>query len=329
MLVFVTGATGFVGGHTVRRLLADGHELRCLVRDIRKAPPVLNAPGVELVRGDLSNSSALSAAMAGCDALVHLASVNTHWEPRSAVYRAVNVDGARNVMVAAAANKVRVAVNIGTALSWGDASPVPFDEETPVGKDKFSDYARSKHLGDQAAWRMHRDAGLPLVSVYPGGVVGPGNVKQTSQYIHTVLEGKLPGVVFADVPQTYVAVEDVAEIIARVLVTPEAIGRKYLAGNESLTMAELNSLLVDLAGAKLPRMKMPDLAMHAASWLATTFADLTKREPVLGMARGSILHMAAGCSFDGSRAIRELGITYTPIRESIAAELAGYAAPSS
>ncbi len=329
MLVFVTGATGFVGGHTVRRLLADGHELRCLVRDVGRARAALNSPGIELVRGDLSNTAALSEGLAGCDALVHLASVNTHWEPRSAVYRTVNVDGARNVMAAASESKVRVAVNIGTALSWGDASPVPFNEETPVGKDKFSDYARSKHLGDQAAWRIHRESGLPLVSVYPGGVVGPGNVKQTSQYFHTVLEGKLPGVVFAAVPQTYVAVEDVAEIIARVLVTPEAIGRKYLAGSESLTMAELNSLLVELAGAKLPRMKMPDFAMHAASWLATAFADLTKRTPMLGMARGSILHMAAGCSFDGTRATRELGISYTPIRESIAAELAGYAAATS
>jgi dihydroflavonol-4-reductase len=324
MKVFVTGSTGFVGGHTVDRLAAAGHQLRCLVRRPESAPARLQAPGIELVQGDLGDEEALRAAMAGCDAVVHLASVNTHWEPHPRVYREVNVEGVRKVMTAALDAGVRVALNVGTALSWGKPPHVPFDEDTPRGPDLFSGYAKSKRVGDQVAWRLHAERGLPLVSVYPGGVVGPGNVKQTSQYIHTVLEGKLPGIVFPDIRQTYVHVGDVAEIIARAIETPAAVGRKYLAGNETLSMAELNALLVDLTGVKLPRLRMPGFAMHAISAAATKVADVTKREPVLGMARGSILHMAAGCHFDGSRAERELGITYTPIRESIAAEIAGY-----
>lgn len=324
MRIFVTGATGFVGGHTVERLLADGHQLHCLVRRPGAAPDRLRQPGITLVPGDLHDAAALKAGMQGCEAVVHLASVNTHWEPHPAIYRAVNVEGVRSVMTAALEAGARVALNVGTALSWGVPPEIPFHEDTPRGPDLFSSYAKSKRVGDQLAWRMHREQGLPLVSVYPGGVVGPGNVKQTSQYFHTVLEGKLPGVVFPDIRQTYVDVGDVAEIIARALETPAAVGRKYLGGNESLSMAEVNALLVELAGAKLPRMRMPDFAMHALSAAATKIADVTKREPMLGMARGSILHMAAGCEFDGSRAIRELGIEYTPIRESIAAEIAGY-----
>lgn len=324
MRVFVTGSTGFVGGHTVERLLAEGHELRCLVRRPDAAPERLHRPAITLVQGDLADSAALRQGMEGCDALVHLASVNTHWEPHPAVYRAVNVEGVRSVMTAALEAGVRVAVNVGTALSWGEPAEVPFTEDTPRGPDLFSGYAKSKRVGDQLAWRMHAEQGLPLVSVYPGGVVGPGNVKQTSQYIHTVLEGKLPGIVFPDVRQTYVHVGDVAEIFARAIAEPAAIGRKYLAGNESLSMSELNTLLVELTGVKLPRIRMPGFVMHGMSAAATKLADITKREPLLGMARGSIQHMAAGCEFDGSRATREFGITYTPIRESIAAEIAGY-----
>jgi len=326
MDVFVTGGTGFVGGHVVQRLLGEGHRLRCLVRNPARAPAVLSRAGVELVMGDLGNREALAAGMAGCRAVVHLASVNTHWEPHPAIYRAVNVDGLRNVMSEALAAGAAAVVNVGTALSFGKPHDVPFSEESEHGKDLFSSYARSKDLGDRIARRMHREQGLPLVTIYPGGVVGPGNVKQTSQYIHTVLEGKLPGIVFPDVRQTYVHVGDVAEMIARSITMPQAIGRAYLAGNESLSMQELNLLLVELTGVKLPRLRLPGAAMHVASFVATEIADVTKREPMLGMARGSILHMAAGCEFDGSRAIRELGIVYTPIRDSIAAEIAGYEA---
>jgi nucleoside-diphosphate-sugar epimerase len=324
MLVFVTGATGFVGGHAVSRLLADGHEVRCLVRDLGPASSNLRAPGIDLFQGDLSNANLLAAGMAGCEALVHLGGVNSHWERRRARYREVNVDGVRNVMTAALQSKLRVAVNIGTALAWGRTETVPFNEETPPGHEKYSDYARSKFLGDRVAWRLHRDSGLPLVSFYPGGVMGPGNSKQTALYFHTILEGKMPGLLFPDARQTCIAVDDVAAMISRALVTPEAIGRKYLGGGETLSTTDLNNLLVELAGAKLPRWRIPDFALHGASVLATKLADVTKREPMLGLARASMRHLAAGCEFDGSRAVRELGITYTPMRETIAAELASY-----
>ena len=323
MKLFITGGTGFLGGHLIRRVARGPHGARCLARDARRLEWAREA-GFEVCEGDITDPVSLREGMDGCDAVLNLASVNTHWEPDPGIYRRVNVDGTRNVLQTALDARVERVVNVSTALVFGKPAETPFTERSAFGPARFSAYARSKLAADRIAERMCIEQGLPLVTVYPGGVVGPGNTKQTSEYITALLEGRLPGVIFPNASHTYVDVGDVAEIVVRAAEGDVPAGERYLAGNEQLTMAELNAIVAQLADVPLPRVRIPDAVMTAAASLATTVANVTKRRPFQGMARDSFATMRAGLVFDGSKAERELGITYTPLRESLAAEVASH-----
>ena len=97
----LTGATGFIGRHTARRLAADGHNLRALVRSTSDAAELRDL-GVDLVEGDVADWNAVCAAVEGCRLIVHLANVYSMWERDPAIYRRVNVEGTRRVAQAAA-----------------------------------------------------------------------------------------------------------------------------------------------------------------------------------------------------------------------------------
>jgi dihydroflavonol-4-reductase len=126
---------------------------------------------------------------------------------------------------------------------------------------------------------------------------------------------------FPNASHTYVDVGDVAEIIIRAADGSSPPGERYLAGKEQLTMSELNALVGELAGVRVPRLRIPGVAAMAMASALTAFANLTKRPPLLGMARDSFATMRAGMAFDGSKAERELGICYKPVRESFAEEI--------
>jgi len=95
-VILVTGATGFVGGHVVHALRADQRDVRCLVRDRRKAE-TLEAWGCELVEGDMTNPASVRAAVAGCDTIVHLVAIR---QGREEQFQRIMVDGTRGLLAA-------------------------------------------------------------------------------------------------------------------------------------------------------------------------------------------------------------------------------------
>ena len=105
MKVFLTGATGFIGGQLAPRLLRDGHELRCLVRRPESARR-LEALGATTVTGDVTDRASIERALAGCDCVAHLANVYSFWERDRSVYARVNVEGTRHVMECALAARI-------------------------------------------------------------------------------------------------------------------------------------------------------------------------------------------------------------------------------
>jgi len=123
--------------------------------------------------------------------------------------------------------------------------------------------------------------------------------------------------VFSDDGFTFVHVRDVAEIIVRAAEKGDNIGQRYLAGNQRLTWGQANQTISEISGVALPRFSMPGpLAMLNAA-LLTLIANLIKKPPLWGMAIDQMRVMRAGYSFDGSKAERELGITYRPIRAAL------------
>jgi dihydroflavonol-4-reductase len=324
MKTFVTGATGFIGSHLVRRLIQSNHELYCLVRKMNPASEQLQKQGVTIRMGDVTDKASVLRGMEGCDWIFHLAGLYSFWEPDHRVFKRINVDGTRNVMECAVEAHVSKVVHVSTAGIYGKPEDCPFTEESQVGPVRFCDYFQTKYEGDLIVWELHRTMGLPVVVVYPTAVLGPGDPKATGQYLVNLLHRRLPATIFNDAILTFVHVKDVAEVIARAAEKQNNIGEKYLVGKHQMSFGEMNQMVKEISGVPLPRLRLSDSLVMMNAALLTGLANLLKKEPPWGMSTGQMKVMRAGFRVDGSKAERELGLSYTPIRVAVEEAIASY-----
>lgn len=321
MRIFITGGTGFIGGHLVRRLAHTEHEMVCLARDPGRATPLARR-GAVVVTGDVTDPVSLARGMAGCDAVVHLAAVYSLWERDPRVFEAVNVRGTAHVMDRALQAGVSRVVHLSTAEVFGHAaaSPLsPFTEDTPVAPRRDTRYARSKYAGELAAWeRAHR--GLPLVVLYPGAVIGRGDCKPTGRYIHDLVHRRVPFFACPDTVLTVVHVEDVAEAIVAAL--ERKCGNRYLLGLHQVSFGDLTRMVCEIARVAPPRWPLPDALLLPLAGLLTGVAAVTRRPPPWGLSLDVARLLRRGTRFDGRKAARELGFVYSPIGRALADAIA-------
>ena len=316
-IVAVTGASGFVGRHLVERLLQeDDLQVRCVVRPGSDRTALERLGGdVVFVEGDITRPATLRHAFDGAWGVVNLAGYRDFWARSSKRYYQINERGAENVFRAALAAGVAKAVQVSTPLAYGVPAAMPFDEDSAAGRHP-NHYGRSKYLGDQAAWRLYEEQGLPLSVVYLAAVIGAGDDTATME-VRRAVERKLPALVGADTTYTYVYVRDAAEAIARALLSDHTVGERYLIGVERATTREYFALIGDLAGVPIPQWNVSEKWLYPVARGMEWVAACTGRRPQLPLdvlkttAAGSLL-------FDGSKAQRELGMRYAGLDKALA-----------
>lgn len=323
MKILVTGATGFIGKHLTRRLLNDGYQVVCLVRTSKKAED-LAALGAEIFQGDVTDYSSVVTAMSGCEWVIHLANLYSMWVRDRKEFWRVNVEGTRNVMRAAVELGVKKCIYISTVAVYGKPKEIPFNEDSQPGPRLFSDYAKTKSVGDQIAWKAYHEDKLPLVVLYPGIVLGGGDDKASGQYIQTIIHKRTPSTIFHRSIAIYVYVEDVVEAILQAARRPETVGKRYLIGGTALDGKAYANLISEVSGVKLPWFHFPDAIVIAASYFLTGLAAFTHQSPNWGLTIDASWTLKNGFVFDGSRAERELEIKYTPIRVALAEAVTSY-----
>jgi dihydroflavonol-4-reductase len=276
-----------------------------------EAAATVASRGAEVARGDLLDEDSLAAGMEGCELAYHVAGVNTHCPSDPAMQIRVNVDGAEAAVRAAARARVPRIVYTSSAASVGEPAGTVGREDTTHRGSYLSVYDRSKHLGEQAAFRAARSLGVELVAVNPSSVQGPGRSSGNGRIIIAYLNGRLR--VFVD---TYVSVVDIADTVEGHLLAAARgrSGERYVLNGATIKSAEALRIVSELSGIADPvRMVPPALARTAAA-LAEGAARARGRTSSLCRARvRTILH---GHRYDGSRATRELGLSYTPVAET-------------
>lgn len=317
MKVFITGGTGFIGGHVARRLTEAGHELHCLVRcgsDTRH----LQALGAHLVLGTVNDMAALHDGMQGCDALVHMAGVYSFWEPDMGILELVNVDGTYQVMQAAAAVGVKRVVYLSTVAVYGVPGEKPFNEETPHAPQLTTRYARTKRQAEEIVRQAAAAHGMELVVLQPGAVIGAGDTRATGQYLDALLRGRLPLMSFSESQMVFLHVADVCEAAARCVTEARAAGQTYLLGKTSMSMWEYLGMISEIGDVHMPYIKFPVIVPTILGWLLTPLSNLVNRPPLWGLSNDQVRMLRDGFVFDGSKAERELGIRYRPVKNAVA-----------
>jgi dihydroflavonol-4-reductase len=326
MDVLVTGATGFVGGAVVERLAGTEHRVHVLVRansDFRRLQRLVAERRVRFAFhvGNTLDRGSCRDAMARCDAVLNCAGLNSFWEPDPGRYRAINVEGVRTVMEAALDAGVGKVVHVSTAMSYGFPCDSPFDETSAPGPH-VSEYARSKHEGDEVAWQMHDERGLPLVTVYLAAVVGRGDPKPVMQ-IREFVNGRIPAMVDSPHPFTYVDIRDAAEAIVRAMEKPGNVGERYLVGDQRVTTRQYFELIARIAAVEMPKYTLGRRVALALARALTAEADRTGKRPL--MPRDLVETVYRGpLVFDASKAKRELGLRFRPIHLALADAVAEY-----
>jgi len=263
MRAFVTGATGFLGGRLTQQLLERGDEVVALVRRLD-----VDLGSAQLVRGDLSDRGALRDAMAGCDAVFHVAGMYEVGIPRRERDRmhAVNVRGTENVLDAAA-DLPRV-VYVSTVNVFGNTRGAIVDEtyERTPG-DWLSTYDWTKYLAHQAA-RTHAN----VVIAQPGAIYGPGDHSELGAQLDQARRGKLLFKALADVGVNAVHVDDAAEGL--LLVHDRGrLGESYVLGGEITRLGEM----IDRVSPRPVRLTIPTALLKLA----------IPAGPVIGRAMGT------------------------------------------
>ena len=232
MRVYVSGATGFVGGHVARELRDRGAE-------------------VVDERVDLLDRAGLERVVAGCDAVVHVAALYSYDDPAELLER-VNVEGTRTMLEVAGKAGVRRFVHCSTAGTCGPVSGRPATEEdAPPDWELAVPYKRTK----LAAERLALAAGAVVVN--PTTPVGDGDTKPTptGRMIAGVARGRIRGYV-ATTGLNVVDVRAVARGHALALERGEP-GERYLLGGLDLPLADLFAAIARLGGLSRPRLRVP------------------------------------------------------------------------
>jgi dihydroflavonol-4-reductase len=315
MKIFITGSTGFIGTYLVRRLAKTQHELYCLARE-KSETRFLEEIGVNIIKGDVTDKDSLLKGMEGCNWVAHLASSFVFWLPRKKAFKDVNITGTQNVMESALERGISKVVYVSTAAIYGNAK-WPITEETPLGTERASKYVQTKYEGDLITWDLYEKSKLPLVVIYPSAVVGANDPKACGRYIKNYAEGRMPAQVLTKFNFPFVHVKDVAEAIVRALEKENNIGEKYIVSAANHTWGEINQMISEISGTKLPFLKLPIWMTVMNSYILTGMANLIKKPPLWDMSVDQINLMKQGFKFDGSKVERELGIKYTSVFDGI------------
>lgn len=314
MRIFVTGGNGFIGSVVVRKLLQARYQVRCLLRPTSRTVRIDGLP-LERVQGDVRDADSLRNGMTDCQATIHLAGLSSWDQIDSPALKQVVEDGTRNVLQAALGLPAhRVIFVSSVAAVNGSDKPEVFNESSEFTLDDPElKYAHAKRNAEIQC-RKALAQGVPVVVVNPAEVYGPSDTAfVTAGNLINFARSKPVLVCSGGTSVAYV--DDVAAGIVAALAKGRP-GERYILAGENLTIRQLASLCLQLAGRRPKVLTVPNN-------LIRRFTQLAKKLQVPLPYNASVIPYATRYWFvDGSKAQRDLGVMFRDARATLAPTIA-------
>lgn len=317
MNILVTGATGYVGHALALRLAETGHQVHILVRDTSsRFIPCHN--NIRIFKGDITDRPSVIAAAKNCRQVYHVAGMVKLWTRDRSQFAKVNVEGTRNVLVAATKGDVEKLVFTSSCAVLGPSLRVPVSENDPRITSFDNDYEFTKKIAEDLVNKYYHKKGLATSIVALSKVYGPGIETQSisvNRLIGNHILGKLN---FSPKPDTYEAnycfINDVVN--GHILAMEKGnSGEKYILGGENVSYNTFFKKLHEVYPSKSKTFAAPKSLVRVLAgiqWLSTA---LTGQDPSVTLK--GLNHIYCNKIFSSDKAVRELGYQITPLSEGL------------
>ncbi|WP_457557473.1 NAD-dependent epimerase/dehydratase family protein [Candidatus Harpocratesius sp.] len=306
-VILITGATGFIGSHLVKRNLQNRYHVRALVRSSNPKYKELETMGVEIVIGDMTDYESLERACIGVDIIFHCAGVVTDWAPRE-LFESVNIQGMENLCKVAINAKIQRFVYISTNDVFGPIEDVLIDETFPL--KKWGElYPDTKIEAEKIAWKYYHEYQLPVTMVYACWVYGKGDQTFIPLTADAIIKKEM---MFwrknAHTWPTYI--DNLIDLLIILSSNPKAIGEGFLCHDgEMITFQQLCTDLAEGLGVKPPKTQIPYFLAITIAKLMEWWWKLTKKKTRPLLTTYTVKNLGSRLNFSIEKAERMLGWT--------------------
>ncbi|MCV7413043.1 NAD-dependent dehydratase [Mycobacterium florentinum] len=309
----VIGASGFLGSHVTRQLLASGADVRVMLRRTSSTKGIDDLE-VQRCYGDVFDDEALRAAMAGCDVVYYCVVDARMWLRDPAPLFRTNVEGLRHVLDAALDAELKRFVFTSTAGTLAISAGRAVTEEDPHNWDEGGAYIEARVAAENMVLSYAHDKGLPAVAMCISTTYGPGDWAPTphGSMLSLVANGKFP--FYLGYSSEVVGIEDAAK--AMLLAAEHGrSGERYIVSDRYMSVRELHGIAASAVGRRPPRIGIPMSVLRAGSRVNDVLARLLGRDLPFAYAGMRMAELMS--PLDHGKAERELGWTPEPVEDSI------------
>jgi 2-alkyl-3-oxoalkanoate reductase len=303
----ITGATGFVGGHVAEACTRRGLTVRTIAR-AGSATHLLEALGVTVHGGDVTDPAVVRDAVDGADVVVHCAAKVGDWG-RVEDYRAVNVEGLRRLLEACKGRPLQRFVQMSSLGVYAARHHHGTDESEPLPETHVDAYTQTKVEAEQLALDYHRREGVAVVVLRPGFVYGPRDRTLMPKLIDNLRHRRLRFIGSGKRALNTIYVGNLVDAVFLAVEKPQAVGQVYnLTDGEFVSKRQFIDTIVNGLGLPRPRViPLPlALARPLASWMEA-WARRNGAQQAPALTQAGIKFLGLDLDFSIEKAKRELG----------------------
>ena len=318
----VTGATGFIGGHTAARAIAAGHEVCALVRSPEKLESLresFDLPAIDYVVGDMTDPDAVAAALEGADAVIHCAAVVSLDARGNAPGIENSIAGARLVLHKAHEMDLDPIIHLSSVAALFDPGAGSLTVDHPPSSAGYT-YGQAKADAEMVARKLQAD-GAPLAIVYPSAVIGPPAGSAFGEASEDMARFTATGII--PTRRAAAAISDVRDMASLLvaLLEPGHGPRRIMCGGHLVDMNDFARIHRDITGRRFPMMPLPPSALRGIGRMADSIRRVVPINAAMNRFSMSVLTQWEG-SEDSDLTV--YGVEFRDIEETFADSLAAW-----